>query len=70
MSFREAEGVLSANVGVDHTGDFAPVVVAALVGRAVRILGTFDSEAANLVVLRITEISFLAATDGLTSGRY
>ena len=61
---REAERVLAALV-VHHTGDLAPVLVAALVAGTILVFGAFDLEAADLVVLRVAEESFFTGADGL-----
>lgn len=61
---REAERVLTAEI-LDHAGDFAAIVVTAFVGRTFLVVGTFNLETADLIVLRVAEKAFLATADGL-----
>ena len=62
---RETERVLTAEI-LNHAGDFASIIVTAFIGRTFFVVGTFNLEATNLIVLGIAEKSFLATADGLT----
>ena len=64
VTFREAERVFAANI-FHHAGDFAAVVVTSFVRRAVRVLGAFNPDAADLVVLRISKVALFAGAHRL-----
>ncbi len=66
---REAERVLAALI-IDHAGDFAAVFMATLIGGAILVFGALDLQAADFVVLRISEESFFASADGLPVGDF